>query len=105
VREPTNGCLAPSPSPRLRSCLADIRERKVKPGFVTLRACMQACYERGLREFNPLPEATAYKLELSNAERSLTSAVAGRRRPKLLVLNGSRTLKGRMRSSGEHTAA
>jgi CelD/BcsL family acetyltransferase involved in cellulose biosynthesis len=75
--------------------LADIRERKVKPGFVTLAACMQACYDRDLREYNHLPEPTAYKLELSNSERHFVTATTGRRRMKLLVIRGLRKLKRR----------
>ena len=49
---------------------------------------MQACLERGLDEYDFLAGESRYKRELSNTERTLIWAVAGRRTPKLLLANG-----------------
>jgi CelD/BcsL family acetyltransferase involved in cellulose biosynthesis len=73
--------------------LATSRESKVKPGFVSLAASMQACHDRAVREYDLLPEASGYKLELSNAEHPLVSATAARRRPRLVALSALRMLK------------
>jgi hypothetical protein len=73
--------------------LMDAADPKVKPGFVAHWACMQACFERGLEEYNLLPEPTGYKLELANCEREMISLAASRRTPRSILLGQARRLK------------
>jgi len=80
--------------------LSGTRDQKVKPGFVALAASMQACYERHMREYNLLPDATAYKVELSNAEGQLISAAAARHTLKLLLVGKRMSLSARSLLSG-----
>jgi CelD/BcsL family acetyltransferase involved in cellulose biosynthesis len=73
--------------------LMDPADPKIKPGFVAHWACMQSCFERGLEEYNLLPEPTGYKLELANCEREMISLVAHRRTPRSILLRQARRLK------------
>jgi len=58
--------------------LASHADRKISPGFVTFAACMQACYERGLREYDFLAGDSLYKQQLSTTTRELVWAKAPR---------------------------
>jgi CelD/BcsL family acetyltransferase involved in cellulose biosynthesis len=49
-------------------------DRQVRPGFVTDALCMQACYERGLAEYDFLAGDSIYKRQLSTAARELVWA-------------------------------
>jgi CelD/BcsL family acetyltransferase involved in cellulose biosynthesis len=49
-------------------------DNQVRLGFVTDALCMQACYERGLQEYDFLAGDTIYKRELSTAARELVWA-------------------------------
>ena len=77
---------------------APFADKKVKPGFVSHALCMQACFERGLAEYDLLPEPTGYKLELSNGMRELVSGRLSRRRPKPLLLDAARRARSRVRA-------
>jgi CelD/BcsL family acetyltransferase involved in cellulose biosynthesis len=70
--------------------LAMTTDAKIKPGFVSHALCMQACFDRGLTEYDLLPEARGYKLELSNGTRDLVSGRVQRPRAKLALLATAR---------------
>jgi len=64
-----------------QSGVASHPDRQVRPGFVADALCMQACYERGLDEYDFLAGDSMYKRQLSNSERELIWATW--RRPAL----------------------
>jgi CelD/BcsL family acetyltransferase involved in cellulose biosynthesis len=55
--------------------------RRISPGVVSFALCMQACFERGLIEYDFLAGDSAYKQQLSTTTRELVWAT--RRRPAL----------------------
>ena len=71
---------------------------KLKPGFVCHALCMQACRERGFTEYDLLPEARGYKLELSNATRELVSARVAQPGLKVTLLKAGRWTRDAVRS-------
>lgn len=77
--------------------LMPFEDGKLKPGFVSHVLCMQECFERGYSEYDLLPEATPYKLELSNTMGQLVSGQFVRRRPRTLPLVAGRRVKGYVR--------
>ena len=75
---------------------------KVKPGFVSLAAAMQVCFERNLETYNLLPESAGYKRELANTEQPLLSATVVQPRCKTLVLEAARIARSRGREGLAH---
>lgn len=68
--------------------LAAYADNKLKPGLVTHALCMQACMERGLREYNFLAGEDRYKQELATLERQIVWATARRRTARTLLARG-----------------
>lgn len=68
--------------------LAAYADNKLKPGLVTHALCMQACMDRGLREYNFLAGEDRYKQELATVERQLIWATARRRTARTLLARG-----------------
>ncbi len=79
---------------------AEFDDNRLRPGLVAHALCMQACLERGLAEYNFLKGESRYKRELSTVERELISATLQRPRPKMLVLEGLRSVRARLRTGG-----
>jgi CelD/BcsL family acetyltransferase involved in cellulose biosynthesis len=59
-----------------QSGLASYSDRQIRPGFVVCHACMQACFDRGLTEFDFLAGESSYKSQLSTTTRELVWATA-----------------------------
>lgn len=70
-------------------------DNRIKPGLVVHALCMQACLQRGLREYDLLAEADRYKQELATTHRELVWAHAPRLRPRPLVLHAVRHVRAR----------
>lgn len=64
-----------------QSGLTSYSDRRISPGFVAFALCMQACFDRGLAEYDFLAGDSRYKQELSTTTRDLVWATA--RRPAL----------------------
>jgi CelD/BcsL family acetyltransferase involved in cellulose biosynthesis len=64
-----------------QSGLNSFEDGRISPGFVAFASCMQACFERGLEEYDFLQGEARYKRELSTMSRELVWATA--RRPSL----------------------
>jgi CelD/BcsL family acetyltransferase involved in cellulose biosynthesis len=54
--------------------LASYADPRIRPGFVVELMCMQACYDRGLLEYDLLAGDSLYKRELSTGTRELVWA-------------------------------
>jgi CelD/BcsL family acetyltransferase involved in cellulose biosynthesis len=61
-----------------QSGLASYPDGRISPGFVAFALCMQACFERGLAEYDFLAGDSRYKRDLSTMTRELVWA-SGRR--------------------------
>jgi GNAT acetyltransferase-like protein len=57
-----------------QSGLASYPDAEIRPGFVAFGLCMQACFERGLREYDFLAGDARYKRELSTGHQELVWA-------------------------------
>ena len=55
-----------------------VTDNRIKPGLVTHALCMQACLERGYRNYDFLMGEQRYKRELATTERTLVTATAYR---------------------------
>jgi Acetyltransferase (GNAT) domain len=64
-----------------QSGLSAYADRQIRPGFVADAFCMQACYERGLQEYDFLTGESTYKRQLTTCEREVVWATW--RRPAL----------------------
>lgn len=87
-----------------QSGFGQFADGKLSPGLVTHALCMQACLERGLREYDFLMGDMRYKRELSTTERELVWAVASRPGLKGRLLTLARQRKYGARGPGSGTS-
>jgi hypothetical protein len=86
-----------------QSGLASYSDAEIRPGFVGFGLCMQACFERGLLEYNFLAGDVRYKRELSTGHRQLVWATWRRPTVRQRALDGLARVKAwaeRMRRRG-----
>lgn len=69
-----------------QSGFVDVEDNHLKPGLSTHAACMQQCFDRGLRSYNFLAGEARYKRELANSELLLQSGIAFRYRGTTVLL-------------------
>jgi hypothetical protein len=77
-----------------QSGLSSQSDSEIRPGFVAHGLCMQACFERGLREYDFLAGDARYKDELSTGHRHLVWATWHRQTPRARVVDSAAKLKG-----------
>jgi CelD/BcsL family acetyltransferase involved in cellulose biosynthesis len=77
-----------------QSGLAPQPGSEIRPGFVAHALCMQACFDRGLREYDFLAGDARYKDELSTGNRELVWATWHRRTPRGRLIDGAAKVKG-----------
>lgn len=82
-----------------QSGLARYADPQIRPGFVADILCMQACYERGLEEYDFLAGDSVFKRQLSTTERELVWATWRRPALRWTLLDRLRTARRRVRGS------